>query len=170
MPAREAYEVMTSGILFEYSVVCPSMIHTLDFDITFFTGFALQTNRLHLLDDTGNEVFYRVGTPNITRISYDPQETNTMIDTDGDGLSDQDELASNTDPRNPDTDGDFYTDSEEVTFGWDPRNKNISPGQSPRYEYPKTTLRPGNSIAQVESTASENSTKNASSPYYDLSQ
>jgi len=40
--------------------------------------------------------------------------TGGAIDTDGDGLSDQEELALGTDPRNPDTDNDGLTDGEEV--------------------------------------------------------
>ncbi len=53
--------------------------------------------------------------------------TVTMIDcntdTDGDGLTDYDEVTNTgTDPNNPDTDGDGYGDGDEVTFGSDPLN------------------------------------------------
>ncbi|MFZ5443974.1 MAG: Ig-like domain-containing protein, partial [Myxococcota bacterium] len=41
-------------------------------------------------------------------------------DTDGDGLTDDDELSRGTDPNNPDTDGDGLTDGQEVTAGTDP--------------------------------------------------
>ncbi len=45
------------------------------------------------------------------------------VDTDGDGLTDAEELALGTDPRNPDTDGDGLTDGEEVkTYKTDPLN------------------------------------------------
>lgn len=45
------------------------------------------------------------------------------IDTDGDGLTDQEELALGTDPKNPDTDGDKLTDGEEVkVYKTDPLN------------------------------------------------
>ncbi len=72
------------------------------------------------------------------------------IDTDGDGLSDEEEIAYNTDPKKIDTDGDFYTDYEEVTYGWDPRNPAVSPGQTQRDRLPQTISRPGSSIHQQE--------------------
>jgi hypothetical protein len=43
-------------------------------------------------------------------------------DIDGDGLSNAQELALGTDPRNPDTDGDGLTDGQEVALGTDPLN------------------------------------------------
>lgn len=45
------------------------------------------------------------------------------LDTDGDGLTDQEELQLGTDPKNPDTDGDKLTDGEEVkVYKTDPLN------------------------------------------------
>ncbi len=45
------------------------------------------------------------------------------LDTDGDGLSDAEELQLGTDPKNPDTDGDGLTDGEEVKkYRTDPLN------------------------------------------------
>ena len=46
-----------------------------------------------------------------------------VLDTDGDGLTDQEELQLGTDPKNPDTDGDGLTDGEEVkVYKTDPLN------------------------------------------------
>ncbi|MFA5021703.1 MAG: hypothetical protein WC508_01290 [Patescibacteria group bacterium] len=43
-------------------------------------------------------------------------------DTDGDGLTDRDEVkVFRTDPNNPDTDGDGYKDGDEVKNGYDPK-------------------------------------------------
>lgn len=57
--------------------------------------------------------------------SADEKELNMFIDSDGDGLSDQEELALGTDPHNPDTDGDGYSDGVEVANGFDPLVKNV---------------------------------------------
>ncbi|WP_228517725.1 thrombospondin type 3 repeat-containing protein [Aliidiomarina indica] len=57
-------------------------------------------------------------------------ETNTgttFIDSDGDGLSDAEELLLGTDPFNPDTDGDGFSDYEEVMAGTDPLDPNDFP-------------------------------------------
>lgn len=56
-------------------------------------------------------------------------------DTDGDGLSDREEVkVYRSDPRNPDTDGDGYQDGNEVTHFYDPNNSNSRarlPGLNP---------------------------------------
>ncbi|HMB65533.1 MAG TPA: fibronectin type III domain-containing protein, partial [Patescibacteria group bacterium] len=43
-----------------------------------------------------------------------------VVDTDGDGLADGEEMEMGTDPNNPDSDGDGYLDGEEVDNGYDP--------------------------------------------------
>jgi hypothetical protein len=44
----------------------------------------------------------------------------TVLDSDNDGLTDQDERLYNTDPYNEDTDNDGYLDGQEVASGYDP--------------------------------------------------
>ncbi|MBF6037329.1 inverse autotransporter beta domain-containing protein [Pseudomonas sp. P154a] len=51
------------------------------------------------------------------------------VDTDGEGLTDDEEAIYGTDPAKPDTDGDGWTDREEVDAGTDPRDPNIYPGR-----------------------------------------
>ncbi|MCK5741663.1 MAG: OmpA family protein [Chlorobi bacterium] len=52
-----------------------------------------------------------------------------MNDTDGDGLSDEDEAKLGTDPNNPDTDGDGLLDGEEVKeYKTDPLDKDTDDG------------------------------------------
>lgn len=47
--------------------------------------------------------------------------TSSDIDSDNDGLSDENELIYGTDNKNPDTDGDGYLDGAEVSSGYNPR-------------------------------------------------
>jgi hypothetical protein len=54
------------------------------------------------------------------RLGTDPNNP----DSDGDGISDGDELRLGTDPNNPDSDGDGISDGEEVKVGTDPSKKN----------------------------------------------
>ncbi len=51
-------------------------------------------------------------------------QNNGQGDSDGDGLTDQQEYTAGTDPLEADTDGDGETDGAEIEFGSDPRNPN----------------------------------------------
>lgn len=53
--------------------------------------------------------------------SNDNSDSFSFVDSDNDGLSDQDEINLwHTDPNNPDTDGDGYLDGDEVKNGYNP--------------------------------------------------
>jgi len=49
-------------------------------------------------------------------------------DTDGDGLTNLEEMSQRTNPNNPDTDGDGFSDGEEVDKGTNPLDPNDKPG------------------------------------------
>jgi hypothetical protein len=51
-------------------------------------------------------------------------------DTDGDGLTDEEEADIGTNPNDPDSDDDGYTDDEEVREGTDPNDPNSFPSQA----------------------------------------
>jgi len=53
-------------------------------------------------------------------ITPTPEENPLTKDSDGDGLSDRDEIIYGTDPFNKDTDGDGYIDGEEIASGYGP--------------------------------------------------
>lgn len=50
----------------------------------------------------------------------DPAAPDAGIDSDGDGLADEEEEKRGTDPSNPDSDGDGLSDGEEIQYGADP--------------------------------------------------
>jgi hypothetical protein len=54
-----------------------------------------------------------------------------LVDSDGDGLPDVDEIALGTNPINPDTDGDGLSDGVEVRMGLDPKTPNVITGCNP---------------------------------------
>src|SRR5439155_11550215 len=51
----------------------------------------------------------------------------SSLDSDGDGLSDAQEILLGTDPFNPDTDGDGFADGVEVASGSDPLDPACTP-------------------------------------------
>ncbi len=64
--------------------------------------------------DQGTEVIIFVST------FEEPTDEPEDVDTDGDGLTDEDEAELGTDPANADSDGDTFSDGDEVAAGTDP--------------------------------------------------
>jgi len=54
-----------------------------------------------------------------------------LVDSDGDGVPDRDEIAMGLDPTNPDTDGDGLSDGVELRMGLNPKVPNVITGCSP---------------------------------------
>lgn len=61
------------------------------------------------------------------RFSVVNSSSASSVDSDGDGLSDAQEILIGTDPFNPDTDGDGFSDGVEVASGSDPLDPNCTP-------------------------------------------
>lgn len=61
-----------------------------------------------------------------------------VLDSDGDGLSDDEEAALGTDPNNPDTDGDGVLDGAEFDCGADPLDPDSICSGTPPEELPNT--------------------------------
>lgn len=82
------------------------------------TLIAGKNSEVNALVDAG--VIWRWG----AKVQPDIVAIDGMLDSDGDGLYDWEELELGTDPYNPDTDGDGLTDYEEVRiYGTDPLNR-----------------------------------------------
>jgi len=62
----------------------------------------------------------------------DPKLASEGTDSDGDGLTDDEEIGIGTNPNNPDSDGDGAGDGDETTGGHDPQN----PDSTPENPYP----------------------------------
>ena len=79
--------------------------------------------------------------------SSSPVDPSTK-DTDGDGLTDKEEVEKGTDPTKADTDGDGVTDKEEVDKGTDPKDPNSKPESKP--EDPSTKDTDGDGLTDKE--------------------
>ena len=75
-------------------------------------------------DDTDPSIFPGAVEVPDDGIDQDCDGSDLVGDTDGDGLSDEEEAALGTDPTNPDSDGDGISDGEEVAQGTDPLDPN----------------------------------------------
>jgi minor extracellular serine protease Vpr len=88
------------------------------------TGFVGTDSFTFKVFDTGNSA----SESNLGTVSVLVEDTG--IDSDGDGLSDQQEYELGTDPQSADSDGDGYSDGEEVAAGSDPKDAESLPSDS----------------------------------------
>ena len=72
-----------------------------------------------------------------------------VVDSDRDGLSDDDERRLGTDPDKPDTDGDGYRDGDEVAAGTDPTDAGSTPGFSLELSATTASVCAGSSVFVV---------------------
>lgn len=117
-PTRERFKEENGGTV--YFPIGLGFKYNLDpkwaLDLNLGYNLALTDDLNPPYDDTKDaDVLVKLG------VSY--QFYTFILDTDGDGLSDEQEALIGTDPRNPDTDGDGLLDGEEVNkYRTDPKN------------------------------------------------
>jgi hypothetical protein len=139
IPPQPMYEILSKGLEIDYSAKCElSPQDGLSFRIDLFPDLPLQTNRLAVYDARSGDpllapVTSYVLTPRIPERPYRPGiPPEPKLDSDGDGLPDDEERIYRTDIHDPDTDDDYYSDFEEATMGWNPINGELGPGQAER--------------------------------------
>ena len=93
-----------------------------------------------------------------------PSSKSVFVDSDQDGLSDQEEAIYKTDPHNPDTDGDGYSDGTEVKSGYDPLkpapNDKLAPSDVSRKQSAQLNKIATDIKNDAKNDNSENSNKN----------
>lgn len=135
----QAYKILSDWLEVNYQILCDEKISDFNFIVEYFTQFPLQTNRFTFYDFNNGikwvtPFYFKVFTSKVIEKKININDKNLSIskDTDGDGLSDEEEKIYNTDINLYDTDGDFYTDKEEIEWWWDPLNPELGPGQEYR--------------------------------------
>lgn len=142
LPKMEDYEVLSRWLQISYKFDCSDKIEAWEIQLSLFTNFLLQANKLTIYDlnnwiENLSPKKYSVLTSKISKTDFDINKTELKKkDSDWDGISDDDEAIYKTDPYNIDTDKDNWTDYEEVTSSFDPINKNPGPWQWYREEIP----------------------------------
>ena len=163
----DAHQILSQWLATSYSFICDNDIEKLDIEVKYFIEFPLQTNRItfyNLNNGIKNikPLLYKVLTNKIYNLEIDINNinNNVRIDSDNDGLSDQEEKIYATDPHKIDTDWDNYSDREEVDYGWNPIDPELWPAQEFRHEMDLITVQ--KSISNLEEISANISAKNLS--------
>ncbi len=140
LPPKDEIEILGGGVELEVGLQCSSPIGRIEFLNKMFIEYSiLQTNQTFFYNkgDVRNSIFEKILTAKIYSSSFDYNDPSQLVvekDTDGDGLSDDEEEIYKTNKNNSDTDGDGYTDKEEIDNGWNSLEFKPSMGQKVRVE------------------------------------
>ena len=138
---KDEYSIILDGFEVNFQIDCQNHIESWLLKVQYFSEFPLQTNQstFYDLNESVTPFHYTVLTPKI--FSYQFDLTNKIplciVDSDWDGVSDDEERIYGTDPFKIDTDGDFFTDYEEIFWGWDPLSVTPGPAQPYRDSLPQ---------------------------------
>ena len=124
-------EIFQSGFPISYTITCPTDIITPIITINICTEVQLQTSRLYVYESIPNaspvKRDYRVLNVHKNSQTIILNAPSTLIDTDHDGVPDEDEILYRTNPNQVDTDHDGYSDREEIDSSWNPISTELSP-------------------------------------------
>lgn len=141
---KDEYSIILDGFEVNFLIECPQNIQTGLLQVKYFNEFPLQTNQSTFYDlNTDTTPFhYTVLTPKVFSYQFDLNNKTPLciVDSDWDGLSDDEERIYGTDAENIDTDGDFFTDYEEVFWWWDPKSSSPWPAQPYREQIPEEII------------------------------
>ncbi len=128
-------EIFSSGFPIGYHIQCSWPLADPEVSIRFLLEVPLQTNKLNIYKSTWKGDFekidYRVLNKKKESLTISLSEKKTIIDTDKDWLSDEDEILYGTKIDNLDSDSDGYSDFVEIQNSWNPLTKELSPWQKP---------------------------------------
>lgn len=125
----EYYKILSDGLELNYSFICEENFWILDIEILYFIEYELQTNKLFISQGLEN-LYFKVLTSKVPKLQIDLNNIDTQVrDSDGDGISDEEEYVYQTDVHSIDTDWDEFSDKEEIDKWWNPLSKDVSPGQ-----------------------------------------
>ena len=101
-----------------------SASHTVESDDNEFSSGNMNTGDdfPYMFDVAGNYSYHCDHHSSMTGVVNVEKEEEEPVDTDEDGLSDEEEGELGTDPNDPDTDGDGVNDYDEVLWEIDPLN------------------------------------------------
>jgi hypothetical protein len=134
-------EIYSAGFPISYTLHCKGKLQTLQIENTFCSDIPLQTNRINIYTQSGGKIDSIIMTSTYTKAERSiSQDANNALDSDMDGLSDNEELIYKTSPTEKDTDKDGYTDKEELSNSWNPLNPEPGPWQIPREYRDETTI------------------------------
>ncbi len=143
----EEYQILSKWLEINYHFKCDEDIKSGQIEVYFFNNFPLQTNQVTVYNLNNSKtsqtpIWASVLNSNLKIYTFDLDKDfkKCVIDTDWDGISDEEELIYKTNPKNIDSDWDFYTDYEEIYGSFNPLDNNFWPNQTPRYEIPKDIL------------------------------
>lgn len=147
MLKMEEYQILSKWVEISYRFRCSQDIKSGQIEVYFFDNFPLQTNQITLynwndINSSSVPIDSSVLNSNIKIYSFDLSKDfkKCIVDTDGDSISDEEELIYKTDVNNIDTDNDLFTDYEEIFNSWIPLDRHMWPNQQARWEIPKYIL------------------------------